>query len=239
MTRSLAAAFLFAGALAMSAQAQTVPGYAIPADATVLTVTAQGEASAVPDIASLSVGVLTEAPDGNTALRDNATRMNRVMTAIRGAGVAERDVKTSGVHLSPQYAYQPQQTPRITGYQASNTVTIKVREIAKLGGVLDALAGAGANQIHGPTFEIDQPEPLYQQARRSAVDQARARAATYAEALGLNVRRVVALNEGGGYRPQPMLAMARMAADTAEVTPVAPGENTVSVQIEVVFELGR
>lgn len=235
------ATFLSASLFAMTLHAQPAPaGYAPPADATLLTVSVQGEASAVPDLASLSVGVLTEATDGNTALRDNATRMNEVVRAIRAAGIAERDVRTSGVNLSPQYNYQPRETPRISGYQASNTVTVKVREIARLGAVMDALAGAGANQIHGPNFEIGEPEPLYRQARRSAVEQAQARAETYAEALGLRVRRVVALNEGGGGRaPVPMMAMARMAGDTVETTPVAPGENTLSVSLEVVFELGR
>jgi uncharacterized protein YggE len=240
MLRSaLFASILIAGSTAMSAHAQTIPGYTVPADATLLSVAVQASATRVPDIATLSVGVVTEAPDGNAAMRANAAQMTKVVAAIRAAGVAERDVQTSGVHLSPQYQYRDQQAPRITGYQANNTVNVKIREIANLGEVMDALAGAGANQISGPNFQIDQPEPVYDEARRKAVELARSRAETYASALGLTVRRVVSLNEGGSAGPpMPMMRMA-MAADSVESTPVAPGENTVSVHLEVVFELGR
>src|SRR5690606_39246559 len=141
--------------------------------------------------------------------------------------------------LSPQYRYGNQQAPTITGFQASNTVTVKVRDIARLGEVMDALAADGANQIHGPNFGIDEPEPVYDRARRSAVALARSRAATYADSLDLRVRRIVSINEGsGGVQPMPMMAMAKMDA-AAESTPVMPGENTVSVNLEVVFELGR
>lgn len=230
---------LIAGSATMIVQAQNLPGYTVPADATLLALSVQAEVSRVPDVASLDVGVVTEAPDGNAALRQNAERMSRVVAAVRKAGIAERDVRTSGVHLSPQYQYRDREAPRIIGYQASNTVTIKVREIARLGELMDALAGEGANQIHGPNFEIDQPEPVYDEARRAAVEKAQARARTYAAALGLNVRRLVSIAEGsgGGIRPMPMLAMAK--ADHMESTPVAPGENTISVSLEVLFELGK
>ena len=232
---------LIAGSTAMPAHAQTIPGYAVPADATLLSVSVQGEARRAPDIATLSVGVVTEAPDGTAAMRANAEQMTKVVAAIRQAGVADRDVQTTGVNLSPQYQYRDQEAPRITGYQANNTVNVTVRAIAKLGEVMDALVGAGANQINGPSFEIDQPEPVFDEARRQAVELARSRAETYAAALGLTVRRVVSLNEGGGgFQPMPVMAMARM-ADSAPppAPPVAPGENTVSVSLEVVFELGR
>lgn len=237
----LFASTLLAGGAAMSAHAQTAtPGYSLPGDATLVAVAVQGEARRAPDVATLSVGVVTEAPDGNAAMRANAERMSKVMDAIKRVGIAEKDVQTSGVSLSPQYQYRDQQTPRITGYQASNTVSLKVREIAELGEVMDALAGAGANQIYGPNFEIDEPEPVLGEARRAAIEQARARAATYASALGMKVRRIVSINEGagGGIRPMPYMAMSK-AADAAESTPIAPGENTLSVNLEVVFELGR
>lgn len=231
---------LIAGSTAMIVEAQNPPGYTVPADATLLALSVQAEISHVPDVASLSVGVVTEAADGNAALRQNAERMAKVVAAVRNAGIGERDIRTSGVHLSPQYQYRDREAPRIIGYQANNTVTIKAREIARLGELMDALAGQGANQIHGPNFEIDQPEPVYDDARRAAVAKAKARAQTYAEALGLTVRRLVSINEGGGdgIRPMPMMAMAKM-ADAMETTPIAPGENTVSVTLEVLFELGR
>lgn len=230
---------LLAGVTAVTVQAQNPPGYTVPSDATLLSLSVQAEVRRVPDVASISAGVVTEAADGNAAMRQNAERMTRVLAAIRKAGIAEADTRTSGVHLSPQYQYRDREAPRITGYQASNTVTVKLRDIGRIGELMDALAGEGANQIHGPNFEIDQPEPVRDEARRDALAQAQTRATVYAEALGLRVRRLVSIQEGGGgFQPMPRMAMA-LAADSMESTPIAPGENVVSVQLDVVFELGR
>ena len=224
---------------AMPVHAQPTP-VAVAADATLVTISAEAEAQQVPDVAILSTGVVTQAADGNGAMRENAVQMDKVMKAVRAAGIAERDIRTSGISLNPQYRYAENQPPTITGYQAVNTVSLKVRQIAGLGKVLDALAAAGANQINGPSFEIDQPEPLYDQARVAALKKAQARAEIYAAALGLKVRRIVSLSEagrGGGVSPVPMMSlrMAKAEMDTA----VSPGENTVSVSLDVVFELGR
>ncbi|CAH0265265.1 MULTISPECIES: SIMPL domain-containing protein [Stenotrophomonas] len=217
------------------------PSIAAAAEGTLLNISANAEATRVPDVATLSAGVVTQAADGNSAMRQNAQQMDKVLAAIKAAGIAERDVQTSGVSLNPQYRYADNEAPKITGYQASNTVSLKVRDIAKLGKVLDALAAQGANQINGPQFEIDQPEPVYDEARLAALKKAQARAQTYAKSLGLQVRRIVSISEnsGGGFRPMPMMRAqaAGMAMDKA--TPVAPGESTVSVNLDVVFELGR
>ncbi len=234
----LLALSLAAGSLAMTSHAQSVPGYAVAADGTLLNVSAQAEASRVPDVATLSAGVVTQAADGNAAMRQNAEQMAKVTAAIKAAGIADKDVQTSGINLHPQYRYAENEPPRITGYQATNTVSLKVRDVTKLGKVLDALAAVGANQINGPSFEIDQPEPGYDEARLAALQKAQARAETYAKALGLRVRRIVSISEGGGnFRPVPMMAMAK--ADRYESTPVSPGETTLSVSLDVVFELGR
>lgn len=230
------------GTMTMSAHAQTAAsGYAIPADGTLLNVSAQAEASRAPDVATVSAGVVTQAADGNTALRQNAEQMTRVVAAIKAAGVADKDIQTSGISLNPQYRYVENEAPKITGYQASNNVNLKIRDIAKLGKVLDALAAVGANQINGPSFEIDQPEPVYDEARLAALKKAQARAETYAKALGLKVRRIVSISEGGNgfHSPMPMMAMRAQAMDAKESTPVSPGETTLSVNLDVVFELGR
>ena len=217
------------------------PSIAAAAEGTLLNISANAEATRVPDVATLSAGVVTQAADGNSAMHQNAQQMDKVLAAIKAAGIAERDVQTSGVSLNPQYRYADNEAPKITGYQASNTVSLKVRDIAKLGKVLDALAAQGANQINGPQFEIDQPEPVYDEARLAALKKAQTRAQTYAKSLGLQVRRIVSISEnaGGGFRPMPMMRAqaAGMAMDKA--TPVAPGESTVSVNLDVVFELGR
>ena len=233
-------ALSFALGTPMTAHAQNTTT-AVANDATLLNLAAQAEAKRVPDVALLSAGVVTQAADGNTAMRENATQMDKVMAAIKASGIAERDIQTSGINLNPQYRYADNEAPKIIGYQASNTVSLKVRDIAKLGRVLDSLAAQGANQINGPSFEIDQPEPVYDEARLAALKKAQARAETYAKSLGLRVRRIVSISEGssGGFRPpMPMMAMAR--AGKAEMdTAVAPGETTLSVNLDVVFELGR
>ena len=230
------------GTATMTAHAQTAAGgYAIPADGTLLNVSAQAEASRVPDVATLSAGVVTQAADGNSAMRQNAEQMAKVMAAIKAAGIADKDVQTSGISLNPQYRYVENEAPKITGYQASNNVSLKVRDIAKLGKVLDALASVGANQINGPSFEIDQPEPVYDEARLAALKKAQARAETYAKALGLRVRRIVSISEGGGGfpPPMPMMAMRAQMDKAGAAPPVSPGETTLSVSLDVVFELGR
>jgi len=220
-----------------AAQQGTVPP--LPADATLLSVQAQAQASQAPDIASVSAGVVTQAADGNAAMRQNAEQMNRVLAALKAAGVAERDIQTSGVNLHPQYRYVENQAPVITGYQASNTVGVKLRDVARIGKVLDALVANGANQINGPSFGIDKPEPLYDRARIEARKLAQARAETYAKGLGLRVHRIVSIGKGGAGMPVPMPRMGAMKAEAFDSTPVAPGESSVSVSLDVVFELGR
>ena len=224
-----------------SAQTPSVAGYAVAADSTLLSVSATAEASRVPDIATISTGVVTQAADANAAMRANAQQMDKVREAIKAAGIADRDVQTSGINLHPQYRYAENQPPTITGYQATNTVNVKVRDLTKLGKVLDAFVASGANQVNGPSFEIDKPDEAYDEARLAALKKAQARARTYADALGLQVRRIVSVSEGGGSLPRQMPMMRAMAADAgmAKGTSVSPGETTLSVSIDVVFELGR
>ena len=227
------------GALpAMTAHAQTLPAD-ITTDGTLLSINAQAEARRVPDIATLSTGVVTRATDTNAAMRENAEQMERVIAAIRKAGIAERDIQTSGVNLYPQYQHHENSTPTITGYQASNTVNVTVRDIGKLGQVIDAMVAAGANQINGPSFDVEDKESAYDEARRAAVEKARGRAEMYAKTLGLRVRRIVSISEGGdGFpRPMPMMAMAR--AEKMADTPISPGESSLSVDLDIVFELGK
>lgn len=241
LTATLPLSLALAASLAAPLQAQTLSPVPLAADATVLTLSTSAQASATPDIARISAGVVTQAADSNGALRQNATRMTAVLAAVKAAGIAATDVQTGAITLSPQYRYAENQPAVITGYQANNSVNIKVRDLARLGQVLDALAAQGANQIDGPNFSIDQPEPLYRQARIEALAKARAQADTYASQLGLRVRRVVSLSEAGqgGGMPVPMMAM--RASNKAEMmdTPVAAGESAVSVNLDVVFELGR
>ncbi|WP_058834296.1 SIMPL domain-containing protein [Luteimonas abyssi] len=242
--RPLAAALLAAtlATAAMSSHAQTpnAAAFQTAPDSTLLSVSAQAEASRTPDVATMSAGVVTQAADANAALRANAEQMNRLMRAIREAGLQDRDIQTSGLNIYPQYRHSENESPTITGYQANNTVSVKLRDVARIGDVIDALVANGANQVNGPNFEIDQPEEAYDEARRKAIELARKRADMYAESLGLRVRRIVSVSEGGGFNPPvPMMRMAAMDAVQATGSPISPGENTVSISLDVVFELGR
>lgn len=224
---------------AVPALAQLSPP-AVAANGTLLNISASAEATRIPDVARISAGVVTQATDSNSALRANAQQMDKVMAAIKKSGIAERDVQTSGVNLNPQYKYEDNKAPQIVGYQASNTVNIKVRDISKLGAVLDGLAGQGANQINGPMFSIDQPELVYDQARMDALKKAQERAQTYAKNLNLRVVRIVSIDEtnNGGFQPMAVLSAAPRAAKEFN-SPISPGETTLSVTLNVVFELGR
>jgi len=226
--------------VALPAAAQSTAAVPILPEATVLDVVATGEVSRVPDVATVRAGVVTQSPTAAAALADNASRMERVVAALRAAGVAARDIMTANVGLSPQYRYGENHPPVITGYQASNTVSVKFRDVAKSGAVLDALVKAGANQIDGPQMAIDKPEAALDAARVEAVKRARARAALYAEAAGLRVDRIVAIGEAGedrGNNPRPpvLYARAEMASDAQ--TQVLPGETNVSATVTVRFLL--
>jgi len=225
--------------LSPSAFAQATATPTLPADATLLQVSAHGETSRAPDLAQISAGVVTQNLDANAAMRANSQRMNAVIAALKQAGVAERDIQTSSINLEPQYKYAPNQRPTITGYQVSNTVNVRLRDLAKIGDVLDALVRQGANQINGPTFTLDKPEAAMDAARTDAIKHAQARADLYAAATGLKVRRIVSISESGEAPSPPRPMMMAMAKTADESTPVASGESTIGVDLNVVYELGR
>jgi uncharacterized protein len=162
-----------------------------------------------------------------------------VIAALKKAGVADKDVSTSSISLSPQYRYAENQPPVITGYQASNQVNVRFRDIGKSGAVLDILVKEGANQINGPSLVIDKPEAAQDEARIDAIKSARARADLYASATGLKVKRIVSISESESFSggPVPMMARGMMADAAMAKTEVLPGEQTVGVNLSVVFEL--
>ncbi len=219
------------------------PAFADPAlDAgprpTTLTITAEGHVDRAPDVADLSGGVVTQAPTAAVALAENSSRMTSVVAAIRRAGVADRDIQTTGLSLQPQYRYGDNQPPVLTGYQVSNTVALKVRRLADAGRLVDALVAAGANQINGPTFRVEDGDAALDAARRAAVATARARADLYAAAAGMHVARIRSIAESGAepVAPRPMMRALAMAAP-APPPPVAAGEVSLSVGVTIVFDL--
>jgi uncharacterized protein len=209
-----------------------------PITGTLLEISAQGETRRTPDLATISAGVVTQAPDAATAMRENAVRMERVIAALKRAGVADRDVRTANISLSPQYRYGENVPPIITGYQASNTVTVRFRDIARSGSILDALVATGANQISGPELGLDKPEAAMDEARLDAVAKARARAELYAKAAGLRVKRILSISEGMYDMPRPMPVMMRQMAVAQDAeSKILPGEQQVGVTLSVRFEL--
>ncbi|PZU07953.1 SIMPL domain-containing protein [Sphingomonas sp.] len=219
-----------------AAQAQDVvatPGLS----GTRLDISATGEVTRAPDVATIGAGVVTQAATAAAAMAENAQRMTATIAALRKAGIADRDIRTASLRLSPQYRYADNQPPVLTGYQASNQVTVRFREIAKAGGILDALVAAGANQIDGPNFTVDKPEAALDEARTQALATAKARADLYARAAGLRVKRIVRIGESGGAEPpvRPMMLMSARAK--MDSTPVQPGEETLGVTLQVTFEL--
>jgi uncharacterized protein YggE len=221
------------------ALAQTMPvAPAMIPDGTLLDVTATGKTTRVPDLATIRAGVVTQAATAAAALSDNANRMSAVLSALKRAGIQPRDIATANVSLQPQYRYEDNKPPVITGYQATNTVSIRFRDIAKSGQILDALVAQGANQIDGPNLSLDHPDAARDVARVDAVNRAQARAQLYAKPAGLSVSRILTIAEGGEIAgPPPPMPVYRMAAAKAADTQVMPGESDVTVTITVRFLL--
>lgn len=238
MKKLLAALSIASAVPAAPAAAQITPTLAQPITGTRIDVTATGEVTRVPDIAVISAGVVTRSTTASGAIQQNAQRMERVIAALKRAGVADRDIQTSSINLNPEYRYEENQQPQLVGYTASNQVTIRFRDIRASGGILDSLVSQGANQINGPMMTIEHPEAALDEARTNAVAIGRQRAELYARALGKRVTRVISLSESGGHSPPPPMPMAERAvmAQAAD-TKIVPGEQKLEVSLAMVFEL--
>ncbi|MES2729825.1 MAG: SIMPL domain-containing protein [Pseudomonadota bacterium] len=241
-TRHLPLAILLSTLLvAMPACAQDQSAQCKNSDGTELTISASSDVKAAPDVAMITAGILSVAPNVAAAMKENTTQMNAMFAAVKEAGIAEKDMQTNGFSIQPQYMYAENQAPRITGYQVSNNLTIKIRDMTKIGTMLDTLATRGANQVSGPDFTIDNPDALMDKARAEAVAKARSRAEIYAQAADLKIKRITAISEQMMAPPMPVYKAARMemAADAmgAGPAPIAAGEVGMSVTVNVGFEL--
>lgn len=211
-------------------------------DPGLLTVSGRGEVKAVPDEARIGAGVVREARTAGEALAANSQAVRNVLAALRQAGVEERDVRTRQVSLSPVYEPRPKRDrPRqIVGYRASNQLSIRARDLEKLGALMDALVVAGATNLNGPHFAHGEPRPLQDEARRRAVQDARRKAELYAEAAGVTLVRLLRLDEGGVSIPRPRRMMAaRVELDSAPrgPVPIAVGENVIGASVTLVYEI--
>jgi uncharacterized protein YggE len=216
------------------AAAQTVP-------ARTLNIAGSAEAHAVPDVALVSTGVVTESDTAAAALKANNAALAKVLDAIRSFGVEAKDLQTSALSLEARY-YRPDKPsatdrPRIIGYTAANGVTVRVRDLAKLGDLLDKVVVAGANRIDGIEFIVSNHDGLLEEARRKAVADAKDKADLYARAAGFTLGKVMSLTEESVPAvPRPM-GRAMAVASGAAAVPVEAGEMTLSVRVRVVWSL--
>jgi uncharacterized protein YggE len=241
MTRTASVAL----AAALLTGAAALPAHADSADAafraTTLNLSASGESKVTPDLATITLGVQTDGATAAGALSANAAQMNKVVAALKKAGIADRDIQTSSLNVNPQYVYVQNEPPKLNGYQASNQVTIQVRDLTKLGQTVDATVGAGATNVGGISFGLQNPQAAEDAARLDAVKALQAKADLYARATGYKIVRLVSLGEGGGYTPSPppmpMYAMAKR--EMADSSPVSAGELKVRIDVSATYELAK
>lgn len=202
-----------------------------------ISVTGEASISTPPDQAQLDAGVTTEAKTAHEAADANNVTMGKVLAALKGAGLADKDVQTSRLSLQPQFANRtpsnPTAPPTIVGYHASNRVTIKLHDVSKVASVIDVLVGAGANDVGGISFSVSEASKLLDDAREKAIADARRKAEIYAKAAGVTLGAPLSISEFGA-APMPMFR-AKMATSgfAAAPTPVAQGEETLSVTVNV------
>ena len=211
------------------------PALADPASRTIV-MSGQGEIRAVPDTVTLSAGVTVQAATAAAALAADSSRMQAVMAALRKQGVADKNIQTSQFSVSPQYANNDGQAARLTGYQVTNEVSVRLEDVTKLGTTLDALVTAGANQMNGINFSIADTTALLAQARQQAVADALAKAQTYAKAAGVTLGAIQSIGESDNGGPRPLYAAAPMAM-AARAVPVAMGEERVTATVSIVWQI--
>lgn len=236
-------------AIPLAAAAATA-AFALPAQAAEVSIAAQGpvvelqvsqQVLGEPDKAMVGAGVTTRASTAVEAMRLNATRMDAVLTRLRQLGVPDERVQTAGITLNPQYDYRNNQPPQFLGYDASNTVSIELRDLERVGPVLDTLVAAGATNLSGPVWGIVDDDPQRAQARAAAFRAASKQADDYARMAGYSGARLLAVEEQLGFQ-QPMHDMLQSAprAVMAEAkTPTRPGRVATQVMLTVKYELTR
>ncbi|MDE2378035.1 SIMPL domain-containing protein [Bradyrhizobium sp.] len=205
-----------------------------------ITVSGEATVSVAPDLASIDAGVASDAKTAKEASEANNAAMGKVLLALKGTGIPEKDYQTSRLSLQPQYAPNRTSGPSgVVGFRASNRVTVKIRDVTKLASIIDTLVGAGANDVGNVSFEVTQASKLLDGAREQALADARRKAEVYARAAGVTLGTPLGISEGGP-PPVPMFrAKAIAAAPMASPVPVAPGEETLSVTVTVSWAIKK
>ncbi|WP_182865631.1 SIMPL domain-containing protein [Rhodopirellula sp. JC639] len=203
----------------------------------VIVVNGSGEASGVPDTAEINIGIVVEEDSAKAAVQANNSQMRRLLDRIKQQGISEKDIQTSSFSVSPRYqrSRNPDgQPPKIDGYRVSNQVHVRVREIERLGEVLDQVVSAGANQINGIRFSISKTETLMDEARNKAIRDAKRKAGLMAKEAGVTLGRIVEIRDhSGGGQPAPVRMMAM--AEARSAVPIQTGEQSLSASVQLTF----
>jgi len=229
MKKAIPFAIAASMAAAMPAHADAVPQPSI-------SVTGEAQISVPPDLAQVEAGVTSDAKTAREASHANNDAMGKMLLALRSAGISEKDYQTSQVSLQPQYASQNRPGPNVlTGYRATNRVSVKIRDILKVSGVIDGLVAAGANDLGGISFSVSNASKLLDDARGQAIADARRKAEIYAKAAGVTLGAPLSIAEEGGGAPPVMYR--RAAAPMAAGVPIAQGEETLRVAVSVTWAI--
>lgn len=247
---------VFAALLLCAPAAAQVPQVNIAADGPIVGIAITETVQSAPDLALFQVGVSSTATTATAALTENARKMENVIARVRSAGVGAPDIQTSGISLYPQQsnpvrlANGTYSQPRIVGYNASNGVTVRYRKLGEVGSVIDALVAAGANNINGPSFTIEDPAARVREARDKALAAAATRANDYARKLGMRGARLLSVTEGaqaqnfdrGGFyvgQESGAVAVSTQSMTPPPPSPVEPGQIATRVSMFVQYALER
>ena len=204
-----------------------------------ITVTGAGEAKGAPDMAIVTIGVNTEAATASEALRQNGARMQATIAALKDANVEDRDIQTSGLSVNPRYEYdRSRSVQKLNGFTASNSVTVRLRDLDRAGAIIDSAIKTGANTLNGVRFSFSDPKPLRDQARTDAVKKAGATAKLLTDAAGVRLGPILSIQEGYASGPSP-LPVARVSAGAAEsyAAPIEAGESAIRASVTIVYQI--
>lgn len=240
VTAALAATMLTASAPVFADEAKRP-------EAGVISVSGEGVATVAPDMAVISLTVLREAETARQALDGNSEAMTKVLAAMKAEGIAERDLQTGAFSVQPRWVYPnnkdgQNEEPRITGYTVDNTLTVRIRDLSRLGAILDTSVSLGVNQGGNVVFTNDDQETIREAARLDAVAKAKAKAEAMTGALGVSLGRITQISENSySAPPMPMVRteMAIMSAKAADSVPIASGENDYRVTVSVTWEIAQ
>lgn len=213
-----------------------------PRQTNTIVVSGEGKVTATPNIATVTVGILTQGNDVARAQKENTEKMNALVAAVKKIGIEEGDIQTTTYYINPRYNYREGRS-EIEGYEVSQSVTVKIRDLSKISAVLAAAGEHKANQVSGVNFSIDEPENLRVEARAKAIERARDMAKAISKGLGVKLGRVVAFNESGNGFPVPMPYLAERASsgmggpDMMPQPKIEPGSQEIVVQVSVTYEI--